>query len=247
HSLRNYCYADCLHCALYRHGYRAHRARTLASTGGQRRAGSKCIEKTVGFAWRTFFALGASDSAFRRDDGNDLVHSRLSAWPGARLVLNVTRWIVAEVVQQRASSLPHTGFFHLGRRFCRGNSRGSARYRHRFRPLQHRNFVRFRAGFDRRADSALPRTQSPSRISLPRRPHCADFEHSFLPSPDDGTANSHLAALLRMADYRPGNLLLLQPPPQRIRAITLGKIGTRRPRRARRNEERTGREHKLIV
>ena len=91
----------------------------------------------AGCAWR----------AVRRDDGNDFVAAGFSAGTGAGVVLNVARWPAAETFWPSSSALPHAFHRDLDRRIRGWHSRGDSRYRHAFRPLEHRHAVCLRCWF----------------------------------------------------------------------------------------------------
>ncbi len=121
----------------------------------------------------------------RGHDGHDLVAARVSVGAGAGMVRDVARRADAEDLQPRASEVPHAGVLDLGGGIRRRDSGGAAGYRHAGEPVEHRHAVCVRAGLGGRADPALQRSRSPSRVPRARRHRHPHPQHGLLFSADD--------------------------------------------------------------
>jgi APA family basic amino acid/polyamine antiporter len=85
------------------------------------------------------------------------------------------------------------------------------------RPFQHRHPFRLRPGFHRSHRPPLSRPSSPTRFRCSLRAcHPRSQRHLLLPA-HGRAAHHHLVPLPHLAGHRPLHLLLLQPPPLRIR------------------------------
>ena len=153
---------------------------------GRCRSGGECAAASLDHARRRRPPLGRVDCAHRRPAGHDLVDSRFSAWPGARMVCHVARRVAAVGIQQDSSSLPYPSGVDMGRRI-RGRGPGRpARHRHSFESLQYRNVVCVCAGLDCGADPALSRAGAASRLPRSVRSAVSGAQHHLLHRANDG-------------------------------------------------------------
>ena len=90
-SLRHPCYPRRLHHPLWRRGHCPQRHRALAIGDGRCRTGGERHQKAHGQFGTQHAGLGTAICADRRHAGHDLLHPRLPAWPGPRLVRHVAR------------------------------------------------------------------------------------------------------------------------------------------------------------
>ena len=104
----------------------------------------------------------------RRVDGDDLLPAGVSAGPGARVVCDVARRIVAADFWPRTPAFSNAGFFHLAGGIRGGDSRGIAGHRHAGGSVQYRNAVCVRVGRRGSADPALSRTGAAPELSARR-------------------------------------------------------------------------------
>jgi len=72
--------------------------------------------------------------------GHDLLDSRLPAWPGARLVRHVARWLATDRFQPHPSKIPDTRRSHVGGRFVVAFRRIAGHW-HRVESLKHRHTI----------------------------------------------------------------------------------------------------------
>src|SRR5581483_11274025 len=108
-------------------------------------------------------------------------------------------------------------------RWIRGRRSGwPSRHRNRLQPLQYRHAVRLRAGLHRGHDPALPRARAASRLPRPPWSNLPGAQRYLLHRADDGAGSADVDSLLHLALHRPADLLLLQPPPVRIRGALTG-------------------------
>src|SRR5207253_4439165 len=68
----------------------------------------------------------------------------------------------------------------------------------------------------RRADSPLPRAESPSRFPRARRAPCSDLDNSYLPPPDGRPPHHELDPLLRLDGHWSCDLLQLRTQAQHL-------------------------------
>ena len=141
--------------------------------------------------------------------GHDLFDPGLSTGPGPGVVCHVARWPASQGLRQDSHALPHSGCRYLGCRIPGGDSGRAARYRHGFEPLQHRHAVCVCAGFNCRADPALPRAGAASRLPRADGRRVPGAQHHLLHRADDGPGSADLDGVLHLALHRPADLLLL--------------------------------------
>src|SRR5207302_3138267 len=87
-----------------------------------------------------------------------------------------------------------------------------------FRSVEYRNAIRVCVGLAWSYHPALSRSWTAPGLPGTRRNCGAGVERDLLRATDVGIANSDMAAVLRMAADRFGNLPVLQPQAQRVRS-----------------------------
>ncbi len=112
----------------------------------------------------------------------------------------------------------------VGGRVCGGDSVGAVGYRHGFEPVEHRNAVRFCAGFGGGADPAVSRPASTAGISGSAGAGVPGAQHHLLRGADDGAGSDDVDPVFRVAGDRAGDLLRLQPTSQRIRPTAASQL-----------------------
>ena len=101
--------------------------------------------------------LGSARRALRRDDGHDLLDSRLPTGAGADLVRDVARPAFSQLVRQGAPTFSDPCDSDLDRRHRSRDSERATGYRDIGRFVEYRNALCLCAGLDRRGDPAHSR------------------------------------------------------------------------------------------